>query len=60
MPKQYEKYLEYWYSEKWRIPDANFVTAIDSGGVVHKRIRNHKFTHISVETISNFEKYLWE
>jgi len=59
IPQQYEKYLEYRYSKKWRIPDANWDVS-NNGGCVHKRIRNHKITHISVETTNNFEKYLWE
>ena len=59
IPQQYEKYLEYRYSDQWRVPDANWDVS-NNGGCIHKRIRSHKITHISVETINNFEKYLWE
>jgi len=59
IPKQYEKYLEFKYSDQWRIPDANWDVG-NSGGCVHKRIRSDKITHISVETMSNLKKYLWE
>ena len=40
--------------DKWKIPDANCDVS-NNGGCVQKRIRNNKFTHISVETINNFE-----
>ena len=59
IPKQYEKYLEYRYSDKWRIPDANWDVK-NNGGCIHKSIKSEDIEHISVKTISNFDKYLWE
>ena len=59
IPQKYAKYLEYRYSEKWRIPDKNWDVK-NNGGCVQKKIKSSKFTHISVQIISNFNKYLWK
>ena len=59
VPKEYEKYLEFRYSNKWRVPDPNWDVS-QNGGCVHKRLKSNFFNHIKVETASNFDKYLWE
>ena len=59
VPKEYEKRLEYWYSENWRIPDSNWSTQNDGGRLV-KKLKNSEITHIRVQPVQNFDKYLWE
>ena len=59
VPKQFEKYLEFRYSDKWRKPDPNW-DVTNNGGCIHKRIKSKHIRHISVKTVSNFDKYLWE
>jgi phosphorylcholine metabolism protein LicD len=59
VPEKYEEYLEYRYSANWRVPDANWDVK-NNGGCIHKKIKNSNISHISVETKSNFDRYLWE
>lgn len=59
IPKNYDRYLEYRYSENWKIPDASWDTN-NNGGRFTKKIKNNGISHISVRTIQNHDKYLWE
>jgi phosphorylcholine metabolism protein LicD len=59
VPKEYEKHLEYWYSENWRIPDSNWNTN-NNGGRFIKKLKNSEITHTNVQPVRNFDKYLWE
>ena len=59
IPKEYEKYLEYWYSPKWRIPDGSW-DVTHNGGRCIKKVRNSYITDIPVQPVQNSDKYLWE
>jgi len=59
IPKKYEKYLEYRYSEHWRIPDESWDTN-NNGGRLTKKVKSNEITHIPVQPVQNYDRYLWE
>ena len=59
IPLEYEKYLGYWYSKNWRKPDSSWSSKYLRGKFV-KKIRNSAISHLTVQPVQNFNKYLWE